>query len=100
MAKNKAIMIDRKSPDTALAQLATLINNINASLNKQGISFDDFVRIATSDIIDMAGMFDSSGFKASYLNELDGNVGDLGYIKESELSDWLTEHGYQPTEGE
>jgi len=107
MAKSKGIMVDRKSPDTALAQLATLVNEINGNLSgldkrisgKQ-LTLSDFVDVVVFDIVAMAGAFNSPTFEQSYSSKLDEDVGELGYIKESELAEWLTAHGYEPTQEE
>lgn len=107
----KPVLYDRKRPDVAIAKINEILNKLlseNVEVNKSveriiitAESLDEnytaFKSTVEADITAIAGAFDSDNFAQDYQSQFDQLASSLGYIKESELSDWLTEHGYVPS---
>ena len=106
----KAKLYDRKRPDVAIAEinkvLSELLSNnviINKNVEKINITaqsldknYYDFKKLVDDILTVIIGTLETNDFAQAYHSQLDTDVSSLGYIKESELENWLTEHGYKP----
>ena len=106
----KAKLYDRKRPDVAIAEINKVLsellsNNVTINKNVEKIivtaqsldkNYYDFKELVEAILTVIIGTLETNDFAQSYHNQLDTDVSALGYIKESELESWLTEHGYQP----
>ena len=106
----KAKLYDRKRPDVAIAEINKVLsellsNNVTIKKNVEKIivtaqsldkNYYDFKELVEAILTVIIGTLETNDFAQSYHTQLDTDVSSLGYIKESELENCLTEHGYQP----
>ena len=110
----KPVLFDRKRPNVAIAEINRMLNellsnnvSIDKSIEKIVISaqsldenYVDFKELVETILTVIVGTLESEDFAQEYHDQLDSDVTTLGYIKTSELEDWLTEHGYMPVNNE